>query len=397
VILWVVLIYTTIPFVRALREWFAERWDPHLIGWAVAVLLAAAAVIALARFRSSGVRPRGADVVWVVTVTAAMIAWAFSLRRSPEEAVHLIEYGILAILIHRALTASIPDGLVFVAGSLIGILAGTVDEMIQWLSPNRFWDWRDVVLNGGASALVQLALWRLMPQSKTPVARRSWRMVFRLTAALSVVMILCLANTPERVARYAPALPGFDHLRASHNPMAEYGHRHEAPGIGVFKSRLTIAELARTDQNRSKEVAEIVDEYRNNYGRFLDIWPFFDDPFPYEMRVHLFSRNRNVGRAREAGFESRRARPYMTIAWRENRLLEEYFGTSLSDSSYSWPDRLRRRIEAGHDTASDFESAAGSHLITFASEGGIRTALLIVIALLVVADRALAGYHGHTR
>jgi hypothetical protein len=392
VTLWVLVIYTTIPFVRALREWFVARWSPLLISWAVAAVIVVAAVVTLALLARRAGEFRPGALPWIIAVATVMVLWTFSLRRSPEEAVHFLEYGVLALLLHRALRPFIPDASVFVAGALLGALVGTVDEVIQWISPSRFWDWRDLVLNAGAGVLVQLALWRIAPPSAGSLEPRSLRIVFRCAAVQLVLLILCLANTPARVARYATHLPGFEHLTSSHNPMAEYGHRHVAPGIGVFKSRLTIDELLAQDQGRAEDVASILDSTRRSYGEFLDTWSVASDPFTYEARVHLFSRDRNFGKARQLGFEGMIAREHLSVSRFENLLVERYFGTVLEHSSYRWKPELRERVESGHDPDFVFRSAAGSHLITFASESRLRALMLVSLMLIIATDLAL-GRH----
>ncbi len=168
VLLWVLVIYTTIPFVRALREWYVARWDPRWIGLGVAAFLVAAAVSTLVVLGRRMGRLPTRTIVWVAGITTISVLWTISLRRSPEETVHILEYGVLAMLLHRALRPSMHDALVFVAGALIGSLVGTVDEIIQWISPGRYWDWRDLVLNGGVGALAQIVIWRIA-QGPAPV------------------------------------------------------------------------------------------------------------------------------------------------------------------------------------------------------------------------------------
>lgn len=390
VIAWIAVIYTAIPFVRELREWYVARWAPASIGLAVAAVLVAAATAAIARIRGRARVLRIGDTVWILGTTAVLVAWTFSLRRSPEESVHLVEYGVLAVLLHRALRPSLQGAPVFVAGALIGMMVGTVDEIIQWWSPSRVWDWRDLALNGGAGALTQIILWRIAPGANRRFDRTaSVRIVLRLASAQLVLVALCLANTPARVARYAWLFPDSGHLTSSLNPMAEYGHRHAVPGIGVFNSRLGLATLRREDDTRSVEVAGLIDENRRSYGRFLETWPVDRDPFTYEARVHLFARDRNLGKARAQDFRGSTALEQLTVAWHENLLLETFFGRTLETSSYRWNPKLRQRVEDAHDADSRFHSAAGSHLITIATEGTIRTVLLLLVAGLILADHRL--------
>jgi len=392
VAIWIAVIYTTIPLTARLSRWFADRWDSKLLTWLViAVLIGGVAGVAavLGRHRRS---LRSGAALWIVTVAAVLALWAYSLRRSPEEAVHLPEYGVLAILLWRALRPTVPDVMVFVAAALAGCLVGTVDEIIQWLTPSRLWDWRDVVLNGGAGALIQLLLWRIVPHDPGPIDRRSLRLVARLAAAQLTLIGLCLTNTPTMVARYAPLLPGGDLLASSHNPMAEYGYRHEVDGVGVFFSRLTLAELAAEDRARGAEVGGIVDDWKHRYSAFLDTWSVADDPFTYELRIHLFSRDRTLGKARQREFTGADAVEQVTVAWFENRLIERVFPSSLAHSSYRWPPRLERRLESLHDPDHRFVSAAGSHLITVASQPVVLGVIGALVVALLVADRLLGRY-----
>jgi len=363
-----------------------------LIGWLVAVALAMAAVAAVLLVLRRPGRLQRRGVPWVVAVAVVLVAWTFHLRRSPEEAVHLIQYGILAVLIHRALRPTMPDAFLFVAGALIGAVVGTLDEVIQWLVPDRFWDWRDLVLNAGAGGLVQLALWRIVPASGSPPAPASVRTVLRWSVVLTLLLTLCLANTPRLVDRYAPRFPGAGYLTSSLNPMAEYGHRHVVPGLGSFTSRLDLDEIDAEDRSRSAEVAAAVDRYRHRYGEFLDTWPVAEDSFTYELRVHLFARDRNLDKARQRQFTGAAAQASINIAWRENQIVERFFGRTLAASSYRWKPQLRQRVDALQDAPVDFRSAAGSHLITFASEGGLRALLLGLTLVLVLADIALGRY-----
>lgn len=389
VLLWVLVITTTIPFVRDLREWYVARWDPAWIGRAVAAVLVAAAVTTLVVLGRRLGRLPTRTIIWVAGITVIFVLWTVSLRRSPEEAVHFLEYGVLAILLHRALRPSMHNALVFAAGALIGSLVGTMDEIIQWLSPGRYWDWRDLVLNGGAGALTQLVLWRIAPRAPRLLDPASVRIVLRLVAAQLALLTVCLANTPARIARYAPHFPGSEYLTSSLNPMAEYGHRFVVSEIGVFASRLTLERLEHEDATRAAEVAALIDENRHSYPRFLDTWPVYLDPFTYEARVHLFARDRNLAKAREQDFTGGAAAHQLTVAWHENRLLEVCFPNTLEASSYRWKPELRQRVEAASDPGSRFRSAAGSHLITIASERKIRAVLLLLVGVLILADHRM--------
>jgi len=76
----------------------------------------------------------------------------------PEEQFHFIEYGILSVLIYVALTHDIDNKSTYYLAAIIVFVLGTIDEAIQWILPNRFFDIRDLVMNGIAGMLPQLLI-----------------------------------------------------------------------------------------------------------------------------------------------------------------------------------------------------------------------------------------------
>ncbi|RMH60568.1 MAG: VanZ family protein, partial [Bacteroidetes bacterium] len=75
----------------------------------------------------------------------------------PEERTHLIEYGVVAVLVFEALTerasrgrrVPLPPVLAVVATSVFG----TLDELIQGILPNRVFALRDILFNVLASVM----------------------------------------------------------------------------------------------------------------------------------------------------------------------------------------------------------------------------------------------------
>ena len=96
---------------------------------------------------------RGVSAGEVGVALGVGTAYFFLLVRmaSPEERSHVIEYGVLALLIHEALLERARQGrkvlfpalLAIAAASLIGIL----DEAVQAIVPNRVFDPRDILFN----------------------------------------------------------------------------------------------------------------------------------------------------------------------------------------------------------------------------------------------------------
>jgi hypothetical protein len=92
---------------------------------------------------------------WAATaVLAGAYAWLLlNLGRSPAERLHLAEYGLLSVLVLRALRIDWHGGGVYYLAWLIAGLLGAFDEVIQWALPNRVFEWKDVGLNIASSGL----------------------------------------------------------------------------------------------------------------------------------------------------------------------------------------------------------------------------------------------------
>jgi hypothetical protein len=384
---WVALIYSTIPVVRVFQEWFVARWDKSVIGYAVVVVLLVAAGFALHHIRRGTRRPSVAAVTCLLAVAAGYLWWTSRLWQRPEEAVHLLEYGVLGILLHRALRVRVTDATVFVSAAILGALVGTVDEIIQWITPDRYWDFRDILINGGSCALSLVAMSLFQPPSG-PIRTRSLRLPTRLAAAQLLLLALCISNTPTRVAWYTERIPGLGFLQHPTNDMIDYGHRHVFAPVGEFRSRFTIDELTRTDAERYIEAGAILTRYPSGrYGRFLKDFPAARDPFIHEARVHIYSRDLHIADRRDHPEGSRARRRHSTVARREHQILERFFPKTFAASPFGLaPGKLK---ELERDLLPDyyFNSKAGIHLITRISENALRQLLLIPALTLLVLDR----------
>jgi VanZ family protein len=71
----------------------------------------------------------------------------------PEERLHLLEYGFLGFLVHRALILDTGKRQAYLAAFIITSLIGWGDEGIQYILPNRYYQFKDVSLNSASAAL----------------------------------------------------------------------------------------------------------------------------------------------------------------------------------------------------------------------------------------------------
>lgn len=167
----VVAIYSTLGPARGLVDALRER---NLLRISFAVVVILVVVVIVGQWMKK--RPGWSEIG--VALGVALAYWATFLRiGNPAERTHLIEYGIVAALIHQALLERVrhghgirgPAALTVVATALLGLL----DEGIQAVLPNRVFDWNDVLFNALAGFMVIVARLAL-----APVLRPGWRLWF---------------------------------------------------------------------------------------------------------------------------------------------------------------------------------------------------------------------------
>jgi VanZ family protein len=71
----------------------------------------------------------------------------------PEEKIHFIEYGILAYLVFRPIHMDIQKPAAYGYAFILITIFGWIDEGIQHLLPNRYYQTEDVILNSISGGL----------------------------------------------------------------------------------------------------------------------------------------------------------------------------------------------------------------------------------------------------
>lgn len=245
----------------------------------------------------------GARLVGLVVAAVGLVFLLQGRTDNPIEALHILEYGALAALIVRAMR---PAGGGLAAGvfaALAVALAGLGDETVQFYLPTRSGDLADVWIDARAGvlgAIVGVAAW---PAALSLRWSRVW--------ALAAVLIGSLA--------------AYQHV------VVGYGYHLQA-GEVQFTSRLTRAELDALDRERGAEHARILENTAaTGYGTFLAEYPARRAPFLYELRVHLYRRDRRL----EKGD--------VEVACGEQALLEQVFANSFRGTSWEWGPREKAR------------------------------------------------------
>lgn len=162
---------------------FVSAKEKRLWLWAATVLVAILATLFIGRPLANQLRDQNIQAIFflfgLIMTGAAIVVHAlrvkpnqielsiiygivavygmFIFRLGAPERSHLIEYSVLAILVHKALIERFKDTNSILKPALLGLtitfLIGVLDESIQLFLPNRVFDVEDIVFNGMATAM----------------------------------------------------------------------------------------------------------------------------------------------------------------------------------------------------------------------------------------------------
>jgi len=182
------VLYATLPLGRPVITWARAQLTPaqqQTCTW----MLFAAVALALAAYLVSlrrVVRP----MAYVCALLLARVYWyeLTLLTQYPEERLHFIEYGVLAVLLYCAWRQQLGAGWAYLGAAVTGVLLGAGDEGVQyltkyipalvralgctWSNPDmfrRYFGWSDVRLNV-LGVLYGLAFWMTVVQNRRATA-----------------------------------------------------------------------------------------------------------------------------------------------------------------------------------------------------------------------------------
>ena len=294
------------PYVQQVFNVLSTSWPTQFR----AIAIGATVVPAALTLPYAVVRIRDRHLVrYGLLALAAIAGSSFALANalSPTESFHFIEYGVLGLLFYRAFRPA-DDVSMLVLPLVAGTMAGTLDEWFQWFIPVRAGEARDIVLNAVASVcgmLVALGVeppdhlaLRLQPGSGRRIG--AW-----MAAGLAVFVGFFLT--------------------------VHVGYDVNDPLVGSFRSRysaeaLTRAALERAERWRSRPPVVQPALWREDQYLTEGLW-------------HVRRRND----AWTAGD--------IVTAWRENLILERFYGPVLDtriyadDAGHRWPSE--QRADAG--------------------------------------------------
>ncbi len=389
--IWLIFIYGSILLARTVQENLALVGARMIFLWLTLIVFGLAAswfVYAFARRMIVFTWPRALGLALIGGIFIRM-TWA--LRANPEEAFHFVQYGLLGILLFRALRFRLADGSVYIVAALIGAAAGILDELIQWITPRRYFDFRDIGLNVLSGVLVQVAIALAV---KPDGVSGSWsirgrRSICRAGLFVALLLFFCVANTPRFKAWYEKFIPA---AALVSEVTAEYGYRIEDPSVGMFFSRLPAGELRRQNELRGAEVAAMLNKVRSDeaYHRFVARNSGFIDPFAFEARVHIFRRDRYAAGMNKSDRTPEEKAYNAWVAQSEHRILASYFPAVLENSVHAWSAAQEEAVAAMASCNDVYVSGVGRHLLTRVDQTLVQGALLLIMFALVVAERRLA-------
>jgi len=206
---WVAFIYLTIPFARSIQKVVYEQANKSLFLWITffAFALAAGWLIRALLRKQWSARP---NQIISLTAIGGLISWViWSLRVHPEEAFHLVQYGVLSLLLFRALSHRFRDPSIYAIVALIGTALGILDELIQWMVPQRVFDYRDIGINVLGCGLMQLALAiGIRPAYvRPPLSRAGIKLAGRTAILCAILLLFCLLRVDNPFAAHRPQEP----------------------------------------------------------------------------------------------------------------------------------------------------------------------------------------------
>lgn len=370
---WTLSIYTAIPFARSMQGQVNDLFGSGIFLPMVGVYLGCFLLYAVyVCIRSLG-RQSILRVGYLLLIASAFAYWMWQLRENPERTLHFVQYGTLSLFAYRALLHQIRNPSIYPASALLCGICGTIDEIIQWLTPERVFDYNDIAINFGAAILVQLALvLAIRPALIQPgLSVRGVKLLTTLFSIFLLLLGLCLSNTPQRVVWYTEKIPSLSFLRDNPILMAEYGYPHTLESGVKFYSRFRLRELEKLDKERGKEIGSLLAEWKqqSRYGEFLRTYPAHTYPLEYEVRVRLFRMIRHRNLARKQGLDGERFIPHARAAYIEHLLLSTHYPTIYAHSDQTLPKRqveiLEQRLGKALQTQGDsWESPVSSQMIT---------------------------------
>jgi VanZ family protein len=377
-------IFLTVPVARSIQRFVYNNWGEEVFLYLVSGVLSIGFVFLL-YFLIFKLKVRSLSrYIWLFIIVGLYTYLTLRLKNNPTETIHFLEYGLLGFFLFKALSHHIKDKSIYLTATFFALLIGTFDEILQWITPQRFWDFRDAILNGLSGGLFELAVFKVIQPKiiSEKINLRSIRIFTFIFIACLITLGLCASNTPQRVAYYTERIPWLFFLQKE-EPMSEFGDKYMDPEIGTFYSRLTLSNLQKTDEMNGEQYSKILNESAHeDYTQFLKEYNPITNPFMHELRVHIFRRDSYFEKAKAAPTLDEKEK-FSFIAYKENLILEKYFSQSIKNSVYRWKADILQELGILNDKAKPYKSPVSANLFTFFSERTMWVGIFVLISSLI--------------
>ena len=329
--LWIV---ASAPFLGRLTRWIEEEVDrslliivPTILFWVAAAAFVVWLVRSARKLGWTNYAALAVGAVW-----AAVQATALARGRPEESALermHLVLYGLVALLLYRAFLRGGRSAIAAAfSAAVLTSLVGLADEFVQWLVWVRVGDFYDCVLNAsaaGCGVVFGLGLFGFDTRAPAPAERRT-------IAVLWAVLVVASFGLVD---------------------LTNLGHRITDPELGSFRSYYSPDRLERLNENR--------------FAR----WPTkppLNPPFqPWHIQDHFLNEATWHVQARNVAFD---AEDWPTAA-AEQAILSRYYPAVLAEVRnpdgglrHAFPaDRVQRLQQEGAVPVPSYESLAGGNRI----------------------------------
>jgi choline-sulfatase len=162
VVIWVAIVYATIPVFPVIWVNLRDHTGPGIAHLGTIPVAGVAFWLSIRVCRRSWEE----DALWRLAVLIPVLGayvWLLSVfGRFPAERLHLLEYGVMAVILLEATRLHRPYAAAYAWSLGLTALIGFGDETIQWVLPQRFFEVKDAGLNvvAGALGLILTALAR---------------------------------------------------------------------------------------------------------------------------------------------------------------------------------------------------------------------------------------------
>ncbi len=390
VILYSIIIFLTVPVALKIQRFVAKYLGKNAFIYFV-LSIVGLAFLFLLYFLILKLKARTPSrYIWLFILTGFYSYFVLNLAKSPAEAIHFLEYGLLGYFLFRALNHNIKDKSIYFTAALFCLLVGTIDEILQWITPNRFWSFHDVWINSLSGGLLLLGLWNVIKPEEISekINPKSIRVLSSISVVCILVLGLCASNTPNTAAYYTNLIPRLSPLQQE-EAMSDYGYKLKDPEIGIFYSRFSPKELKDTDKQKGEEYArELNKSVKIEYKQFLRKYNTITNPFLNELRNHVFCRNTNFNKAKNTS-DLKEKRVYYLVSYKENLILEKHFGNTVRRSAYVWSKDKIMEVERLIDRNKPYKSPVSLNLITAFSQKTLWIAISVFISLIVAINLIL--------